>query len=434
MTDERTGRELTPRGDEDPGAITPREVPSPKPSTAPVERFYAGDQAHTVGLSEERGAQIVRQSSNARMVAFLGALILVLFIPIYWIYDIGLPFLDQPGRLAAQEQIQYVTDVARGHELYLNNCARCHGDQGEGGIGPPLNEQAKLYNAITAQGLPGPGHLNPTYLHGVMREGGRLVCGDPNSAMPAWEQPLGPLNYREVQEIIAFILAPNSVEWTHQEEHGETEQDTLPPPEVVQGWRDPNYTPPPDATPVPACWRATPPAVGGATAAPVTSPGTPENPRVIEIHGTADIQWVDAEGNPITAISLVPSEVVAFHVVNDSPVVPHNFHIGSAPELQAAGQQTDLPGTPTFTAGEGVHIFEYTVESLPDQPQFACTVPGHYPSMHGDFVLVEAGGNGGGASPGAVSPGAASPGAASPGGASPAPGSPAPSPAPAGSP
>ena len=70
MSDDRTGRELTPRPDEEPSAVTPREAGLP--TTAPVERFSAGQQAHTVGLTEERAAQIVRSSGNARMVAGVG--------------------------------------------------------------------------------------------------------------------------------------------------------------------------------------------------------------------------------------------------------------------------------------------------------------------------------------------------------------------------
>ena len=72
MTDERTGRELTPRPDEPTSAVTPREPQVPAPAG---DRFSAGEQAHTVGLTEERAARVVKQSGNARMVAFLGVLL-----------------------------------------------------------------------------------------------------------------------------------------------------------------------------------------------------------------------------------------------------------------------------------------------------------------------------------------------------------------------
>jgi mono/diheme cytochrome c family protein/uncharacterized cupredoxin-like copper-binding protein len=416
MTDEtpgRPGRELVPRPDEAP-VVTPREgVPVAPP---PEERFYGGERAHTVGLDEQRSAQIVRSTGNARYVAFLAVLIVALFIPVYWIYDIGVPPLGISGRLAAEERAQYITDVSRGYALFLANCARCHGNQGQGGIGPPLNDQGKLYNTLTADGLSGPGHLNPDYIRAVLTEGGRYVCGDPASVMPAWLQPKGPLNYREVEEIITFILASTNDVFYYQPAHAELGA-TLPPPAREQGWRDPNYTPPPDATPVPACWRAPSGGGGSATPAPVTSPGTAQNPRVIALEGTADLHWVDpATGQPVTQISLVAGETVEFHITLANGAF-HNFHIGSMGDLEAAPQDTNLPGLPAM-AGPADETFTYTVGQLPDQPQFACTVPGHYPTMNGNLVIVPSGpagpGGPGGATPAPASPGASPAPSASP--------------------
>ncbi len=88
-----------------------------------VERFSAGPRAHSVELTEERSAQIVRQSANARNVVFLAILVVALFIPVYWFYESGVPALGTEGRLAAEADAQYVTDVARGYELYIANCA-----------------------------------------------------------------------------------------------------------------------------------------------------------------------------------------------------------------------------------------------------------------------------------------------------------------------
>jgi mono/diheme cytochrome c family protein len=410
VTEDRTGRELTPRPDQPASAVTPREPQVPQPSTNMDERFYAGDSAHTVGLTEERAAQIVKQSGNARLIAFLGALFFVLFIPLYWLYDIGLPVVGYEGRMNEQEEAQQVVDISRGYALYLANCARCHGNNGEGGVGPVLNDQMKLYNTVTEAGLSGPGHLNPEYLEHVLEVGGRYVCGDPNSVMPAWLEPAGPLNYREVEDIIAFIVASSDTEWVYQELHPEPGT-TAAPPVTVQGWRDPNFTPPPAATEVPECWRA--PAQGGgdgggATPAPVESPGTAENPRVIEVEGTQNVEWVDPEtGERIETLAVVEGEVLEFRVINQSQV-PHNLHIGSAEELSSAPEDVDLPGVDTFTEGE--QTFTYTVENLPQQPEFACTVPGHYGSMNVD-LQVQQPGSGGTESP---APGGATPGAESP--------------------
>jgi mono/diheme cytochrome c family protein len=393
MTDDRTGRELTPRPEEPASAVTPREAQVPATATPADVRFSAGDQAHTVGLSEERAAKIVKQSGNARMVAFLGALFLVLFIPIYWLYDIGLPVVGLDGRLTTEIEQQQVTDISRGYALFLANCARCHGNNGEGGIGPALNDQGKLYNAVTAAGLPGTGHLNPNYLDNVLTVGGRYVCGDPNSIMPVWKQPGGPLNYRQVQEIIAWIVASKDVSFVYAPVVEGGAGASAPPPVTVEGWRDPAYTPAPDATPVPACWKGD--NTGGGTtptAAPVTSPGTADSPREIDVVGNDQIQWVDASGNKITSMAVVPGEVINFKVDVNS-AIKHSFHIGSATELAAATEPTDLPGIPQFDNTTSPQTFTYTVPAtLPDQTQFACTVPGHYPSMHVDLIAQQGSG------------------------------------------
>ena len=399
MSEDRTGRELTPRPSEPEGVVTPREPSLPAPTTpTEAERFNAGEQTHTVGLTEERAAEIVRQSSNARYVAFAFVLLFVLFIPLYWLYDIGLPVVGVQPRLEKEADEQYITDVSRGYALFLANCARCHGDNGQGGIGPPLNDQAKLFNTLTAQGLPGPGHLNPDYLHKVLEVGGRYVCGDPNSVMPVWLQPGGPLNYREVEELIDFILATKDTQFVYAPAIVEG-GGTPPPPVDVQGWRDPAYTPAPGATPVPACWRA--PAGGGgttATPAPISSPGTPASPRVIEIHASPNLAWVDANNQPLSAISVVPGETVQFHVVNETPI-GHNFHVAAASDLSSAPEHNDLPGVDTFT--NTTQDVTYAVPTaLPDQPQFACTVPGHYQTMHGDLLAVTPGGTAGSPIPG----------------------------------
>jgi mono/diheme cytochrome c family protein len=404
MTEDRTGRELEPRPED--RAVTPvLERP------ASVERFDAGAQAHTVGLSEERAAQIVRQSGNARTVGLLAALVVALFIPIYWFYDIGIAALGVQGRLPIEAEVQYVTDVERGYALYLANCARCHGQNGEGGIGPPLNDQDKLYNALTADRQPGTGHLNPNYIDRVLEVGGRYVCGDPNSVMPAWKQPAGPLNYREVEELIAFLTASSDIEIHYDPgAHGEGAADAEATPYTVTGWRDPNYQPPPGQPTPPACWRpysnpAFPAPGAGQTAAPIESPGTAEDPREIAVVETTEITITDPEGGRLEAIAVVPGEVVTFEVTNEADF-PHNFFIGEPQPLEN-NAVSGLPGIPDFQSD--TQTFEWEVPDDPSGLQYACTIPGHYGTMHGDFVVVEPGGSEPGASPG-TSP-EASPGA-----------------------
>ncbi len=422
MTDERTGRELTPRPEEPASAVTPREPQLPAPAD---DRFSAGERAHTVGLTEERATKIVKQSGNARMVAFLGTLFLVLFIPIYWLYDIGLPVVGVDGRLADEAQNQQVTDISRGYALFLANCARCHGDSGQGGIGPILNDQGKLYNTVTAAGAPGPGHLNPNYLQNVLEVGGRYVCGDPHSIMPVWQQPGGPLNYRQVQEIIEWITASSAITFTYAPPAAEGGGGaTAPPPTLIAGWRDPSYTPPPGATPVPACWKGddTNGTIVLPSLGPVAKPGTAANPREIDVEGTDQIKWVDpTSGQQISQLAVVPGEVIAFKIDVNSAVA-HSFHIGLASELSSATEPSDLPGLAQFA--NGTETYTYTVpQAVPANSQFACTVAGHYASgMHVDLVPLPAGASG------SPAPSAAPGESAAPPQASPAPSAAAPQP------
>ncbi|MDL2335980.1 MAG: hypothetical protein QFC55_08120, partial [Chloroflexota bacterium] len=192
-------------------------------------------------------------------------------------------------------------------------------------------------------------------------------------------------NYREVEDIIKFITASKDTKFSYQPEHV-LPPATVPPPVDEEGWRDPSYSPPPSATPVPACWRAPASTPAPGTPAPITSPGTASSPRVIEIHATASLTWTDASGATLSQIPVVQGETISFHVINDAGF-NHNFHIGGASELSSAPENTDLPGIAPWASGE--QDFTWTVDNLPDQPQFACTLLGHYTSMHGDFVVQQ---------------------------------------------
>ncbi len=383
MSDERTGRELTPAPRE--GTLQPRE------SSAGVERFEAGERAHRVELTEERAAEIVKQSGNSRRVAFLVTLLVVLFIPVYWIWEqgISLPFATVSGGLANEKDQQYINSVARGYALYLANCSQCHGQNGQGGVGPPLNDQAKLYNALTATGLPGTGHLNPNYLLTVLTVGGRYVCGDAKSVMPVWaEQNGGPLNYQQLQDLIAFITAYDTTIWQYQPPKAADAQ-TPPPQQTVHGWTDPSYTPPPGQPTPPACWRNPSGQVGGtgggasATPGTVANPGTAASPRVIKLDETASLQITDAAGAQVSSITVKAGEVVSFQVTNTAGF-DHNFYIGTADQLQA-GNPAAVQGIATFSSG--TKDYTWTVPAS-GSLQFACIIPGHYATMHGDLVIV----------------------------------------------
>jgi mono/diheme cytochrome c family protein len=286
-----------------PGREPESRLPARRPPSeaAPAERFTSPPATRTFELSPERAAKIVRQSSNARWVGFLSVIVVVLFVILYYFYELGAPLGLTQARLEAEDQHQQVVAIERGYNLYQANCARCHGVNGEGGVGPVLNDQSKLYQ-----------HLNEDYLRRVLEVGGRYVCGNPESVMPIWaDTEGGPLNYRQIEELIAFIRAPMREE-QYEVRHPELNEPTG---EHFQGWLDESYRPEPGATPYPACWvdalgggggeSAAPSA--GASAAPSDSPSASPSPSTSPIATPVAPGSPANSGSPSPAASQAPS-------------------------------------------------------------------------------------------------------------------------------
>jgi mono/diheme cytochrome c family protein/plastocyanin len=340
MTDQ-TGREPENR-------LPARRPPS---EPAPAERFTSPPSASKFELTPERAAGIVRQSANARWVGFLSVIVVVLFVIIYYFYELGAPLGLSQARLEAEEEHQQVVAIERGYNLYQANCARCHGVDGEGGVGPVLNDQVKLYQ-----------HLNEDYLQAVLEVGGRYVCGNPDSQMPVWaDENGGPLNYRQIEELIAFIRAPMREE-EYNVRHPEFNEPTG---EKFQGWVDPNYRPAPDATPYPDCWVD---ALGGGGGGGGESPAPSADPNAETVDVTArGIAFVESELE-------VPADQ-AFNIwfVNEDAGVPHDVDIRRGDEVVADNDTINDAGEVTYSV-EPLAAGEY---------EFFCSV---HPNMVGTLT------------------------------------------------
>src|SRR5688572_25770235 len=299
-------------------APTPQErLPATRPpvEVAPVERFTASPSIRAVELTPERATQIVRQSSNARWVGFLATVIVILFVALYWFYELGAPLGLTEPRLEAEITAQQITRVERGYLVYEANCARCHGEQGEGGIGPVLNRQDKLF-----------AHLNEDYIKNVLTVGGRYVCGDPKSLMPAWSDtgnPPGPLNYRQIEELIAFLLATNEKTYIVRDEHLLDPKVDPRTGEVLtfKGWRDPTYKPAPGATPYPDCWSKE--FASGASGSPAPAASTDPNAEVVTI--TASGVAFDP-----TEVSAPAGTAFTLSFDNQDAGIPHDVQVKDA--------------------------------------------------------------------------------------------------------
>jgi mono/diheme cytochrome c family protein/plastocyanin len=355
MTD-TPGRE--PTGHE---PVPEERLPATRPPAeiAPVERFTSSPSTRAVELTPERAAQVVRQSSNARWVGFLATVIVILFVALYWFYELGAPLkLTQP-RLQAEIAAQQITMVERGYNVYEANCARCHGDKGQGGIGPILNSQDKLF-----------AHLNENYLRNVLTVGGRYVCGNPKSLMPAWADtanPPGPLNYRQIDELIAFLLATSDKTYIVRDEHLLDPKVDPITGEVLTftGWRDPNYKPEPGATPYPDCYLDA--LTGGASAAPGPAASVDPNAEVITITAAA------IAFDP-TAVTAPADASFTLSFDNQDSGIPHDVQV------------KDASGAIVFKTDvfPGVEKRDYTVSALAaGSYPFACSV---HPAMTGTLT------------------------------------------------
>jgi mono/diheme cytochrome c family protein/plastocyanin len=352
-----------PTGDR-PGGTPEQRLPARRPPSEPLpsrsaDRFTAPRQVRNIGgLTAERAARIVRQSGDARWVAFLGVVVVALFVIIYYFYELGVPILNTEPRLEAQDELQQVTAVERGYNLYQANCARCHGVNGEGGIGPVLNDQMKLFS-----------HLDEQYLHNVLVAGGRYVCGNAKSVMPVWsDENGGPLNYIQIEDLIAFLRAPSTQEYVKRDhEFNEPIIGADGKVETFRGWVDPSFKPDPSATPVPECWSGT---GGGGTPAPEASLG----PDATHVELTA-------EGIAFIPLTLTAPADEAFGIdftQNDAGVGGHDADIldESGAKIVDTTVLTD-PGTTT-----------YVISALPAGTYtFQCSVHPSVPNMNGTLTV-----------------------------------------------
>ena len=348
MTDQ-PGREPEQR-------LPARRAPS---DLAPADRFSAPPSAHPADLSAQRVGQIVRQSSNARWVSLLAVIVVVLFVILYYFYELGAPLGLSKPRLVQQTEVQQVTAVEAGYNLFIANCARCHGPNGkgtnEGYSAPPLNDPMKLYV-----------HLNPQYLKNVLTVGGRSVCGNPTSAMPIWSDLNGgPLNYRQIEELIAFLRAPqvdasgNVIEYKVKDAAlnepivGADGKDL-----TFEGWVDPAFRPEAAATAVPDCYL-------GNTAQQSTGPAATLPPGAQTFEVNAEQIAYDLKALTVTA-----GQPFAIKFTNkDSAGVLHDVDLRKQDGTTLQNMPTIDGGASTtyvYTAMDaGTYLFVCSVHPIP---------------------------------------------------------------------
>lgn len=76
-------------------------------------------------------------------------------------------------------------DLTEGKTIYTTNCVACHGDKGQGGVGPNLTDKFWIHGG-------GIKDLFKTITHGI-----------PEKGMIAWEKTLNPI---QIQQVSSYVL------------------------------------------------------------------------------------------------------------------------------------------------------------------------------------------------------------------------------------
>jgi hypothetical protein len=128
----------------------PAASPAASPSPAPAATKCLDPRAQPYYVLDPNGKVVNDPSTNKPVVAQLTG-----FIPNAY-KGLG---IDESGCIICHNGNRQATDQAGAHQnlvanpfgtfdkapqLYENNCAQCHGATGEGGKGPPLNDQNRL--------------------------------------------------------------------------------------------------------------------------------------------------------------------------------------------------------------------------------------------------------------------------------------------------
>jgi uncharacterized cupredoxin-like copper-binding protein len=120
--------------------------------------------------------------------------------------------------------------------------------------------------------------------------------------------------------------------------------------------------------------------------APTGPAGSPDGSaavRTVELALTSSLQ-IQQDGAAVTELEVTEGETIHF-VLDNTAGFTHDFWIGP-PDALSAGLVEGLQGVDAWESG--VKELDYQVTSDTAGLQFACTVPGHYQTMHGSFVLV----------------------------------------------
>lgn len=158
--------------------------------------------------------------------------------------------------------------VAQGQETFAGTCAACHGDQGQGQIGPNLTDSAWLHGGSAMD-------IYRSVKDGISADDARLTG---SAGMPPWGPSLGE---RPVQAVVAYLLSIRDTNVAGREAEGEPYDPNAAPQEeaAVEEGEPSEAAAEPEAPEEAAADEAGADAAGGAADAPEEAEAAPEAPE-----------------------------------------------------------------------------------------------------------------------------------------------------------
>jgi plastocyanin/mono/diheme cytochrome c family protein len=278
------------------------------------------------------------------MIALM--LLLLLLVGLYTIYD---PFRAEATNERTREEI-----MERAAHTYARNCRQCHGNEGEGRIGPALNPAFRSNNANLRNYTD---EASRTENQQIVTD--TLQCGRIGTVMPPWAQAQGGgLIDEQIRQLMLLIVNPTEHAWDHVAEISAEEEETVPLPpveEVLSGA-----------------------AVTGATSY-VCGQRAPEQPAdtgPVEVRQQWEVVATDNRFN-VTRMGVAANQSATVTLQNRGNAL-HNWVVQNVRSTNGQAIETPLiPGGQTSTV-------TFTI-ATPGTYPFLCTV--HPAEMRGNLVV-----------------------------------------------
>jgi mono/diheme cytochrome c family protein len=133
----------------------------------------------------------------------IAAMVILMFLGVA---SLGAYIWFDDGRRAEAEDGQLIESAERGVRLFANNCRVCHGNGGQGLIGPALNTPANTL-AFRAENSGSLAEIQA-------RLRATIECGRNGTAMPPWaEENGGSLNFFHVDGLVTLITTNSGNAW-----------------------------------------------------------------------------------------------------------------------------------------------------------------------------------------------------------------------------